>query len=183
MPAGWHQMIPGDPAWRDVYGEGGSPVETELERGDTAAFALPLGTPDAHLLTLVVYAVPTTEPNAVVLGLQYASVLERAHLGGDYDTATVRAEDDLALEAGAAFRVEAVYPYQGSEAPTPRLPTHDDRVLAYVLLRDGVGYYVVFRGNDSIFGAHRAEMACMADSIELFDPVPVPAGSQPRPRA
>jgi hypothetical protein len=170
MPKGWHNMVPGDPAWRTIYGEKGSPTEADLRDGSTQDFALPLDTPDARLLSLVIYVRPTDATDVVSVGGDYASVWERAHFDEDYDLADVIARRKTTLPAGDAFMIEATMRYIGKVTPKPDIASWDDHMLAYVLLRDGRAYYLVFRGKEANFARHLDEMACMAQSINLADP-------------
>jgi len=172
MPKGWHQMQPGDPVWQTIWGEDGSPVEAELENGATQAFAIPLDTPDARLLSLVVYVRTASVGDLVTLGEAYADVM-RTFVVDDFDAAVVGDGEVVSLPAGDAYRIEAAMRYSGLATPKPDLPTRDERMLAYVLLREGRSTYLVFRGNDHIFGHHLDAMACMAQSLRLSEPAPV----------
>lgn len=170
LPKGWRQLLPGDAAWRTVFGND-SGVETSLKDGTMQAFALPLDTPDAQLLSLAVYARPTTESSLLALGEDYASVMQRV-IVTDYASATVVGEHLVSLPAGAAYRIEASMHYTGTATPRPDLPTWDDRELAYVLLKDGRSYYLVFRGKEAAFTGQLDRMECMAQSLRLTNPVP-----------
>jgi hypothetical protein len=170
MPKGWHQMLPGDPAWKSIYGDDGS-VEASIKDGTMQAFALPLDTPDAHQLSLAIYVRPTMASDVTTLGKDYADVMRRV-IVTDYEPAAVQSEESIALPAGDAYRILAAMRYTGTATPRPGLPSWNDRELAYVLLRDGQSYYLVFRGKEHAFADHLDGMQCMAHSLQLADPVP-----------
>jgi hypothetical protein len=164
-------MLPGDPVWQTIWGEDGSPVEDELQNGATQAFAIPLDTPDARLLSLVVYVRRSDVGDLLALGLEYADVMRRFIVEG-FERAVVGDGAVVSLPAGDAVRIEGAMRYTGPAKPSADLPTRDERMVAYVLLRQGRATYLVFRGNDHVFGSHVDEMACMAQSLRLTDPAP-----------
>ncbi len=171
MPKGWHRMVPGDPAWKTIFGDDRS-VETSLSDGTMQAFAIPLDTRDARLLSLAIYVRPTTISDVTTVGQDYAGVWQSARFAKNYDLAVVTSEDTVSLPTGLAFRIEATMHYTGSASPTLDLPTWDDHMLGYVVLGDVRAYYLVFRGKEHIFANHLDAMECMVRSLRLTDPVP-----------
>jgi hypothetical protein len=170
MPHGWHWMLPGDPAWATIYGKDHE-VEDQVKDGTMQGFALPLGTPDARLMSLAVYVVESEQSLPDQLAIAYADTVTRFE-GHDFAGGEVVGLAPAKLPAGDAYRVEATMPYVGKEDPPKGHPTKDDRVAAYVLWNGGRAYFLVFRGNDDIFGDYVDEMACMADSLRLSEPSP-----------
>jgi hypothetical protein len=179
MPKGWHWMVPGDPAWTKIYGKDDHEYEDEVRDGTMQGFALPLGTPDARLMTLAVYVVDSEISLPLMLAVDYGDTVTRS-VAHDFADGDVVGLDSVVLPAGDAYRVEVTKPYAGKKAPPKGLATRDDRVAAYVLWDKGRAYYLVFRGNEEVFDAHRREMACVAGSLQLSEPTrsPVPQGSR-----
>jgi hypothetical protein len=178
MPAGWHRMVAGDPAWTTIYGADAKSTEQQTLGGTLADFALPLDTPDSHLLSLAIYVEPApADATLATLGEQYAYVLNHAVLGA-YGPGKVVGSAVSLLSAGLAVRLDSTMPYSGpSAAPYPGLTTRDDHVVAYVLEHGGRGYYLVFRGNEQIFGHHTDDFGCIAASLRFTEPTPSESGA------
>ena len=165
LPGHWRELLPGDPAWVEIYGESNGEVEQEVASGDITHFAVPLRPRDVDLVVnLTIYVRPNVPPRSTAdVGAAY---LEVARQGGGSELAVSMVD----LPVGEAAEVTGFYPNDISEIPST------DWIDAFVFATPDLSYYVLFSCDRDSKGTYEEAFQRHASTFTLL-PRPSPSAS------